>query len=116
MSSTDRFKFRVWDYDAGEYINDGALLDGRTGRISGNGKYAIEQCTGICDKNGKLIYEGDIVRCDYGGRSWTYTICYDPQLAGLYYNAGGADCSESFDVFYFSPKEIIGNIHEVHHE
>ena len=53
--NTDRFKFRVWDNDAEEYIDDGALLDGRTGKISGNGNYTIKQCTGVRDKNGKLI-------------------------------------------------------------
>lgn len=67
----DRLKFRVWDNVNEEYIeacncyieNTGELYceDGQSlSKPLNQKRFTVELCTGLKDKNKKLIYEGDI--------------------------------------------------------
>jgi len=63
---SDRLKFRVWNDMQKCYSPDDHYID-EDGQLNTSGKYIVEQCTGLKDKNGNLIYEGDIIQTDYNG-------------------------------------------------
>ena len=121
--NTDRFRFRVWDEYCKEYLPDGVLLDGRTGMVAGTkyDGYVIEQCTGLKDKNGNLIFEKDIVRFywteqdpqEFVVRWNNVRSCIDFNM----YKNGKRGCKfdrwwECFDSGKCDFAEVIGNIHD----
>jgi uncharacterized phage protein (TIGR01671 family) len=65
----------------------------------------IGQFTGLHDKNGKEIYEGDIVRYDMGGEC-EVSYCVGGGFAGF-------DLSPAFhNGHQLTDVEVIGNIHD----
>ena len=74
----------------------------------------VGQCTGLKDKNGKLIFEGDIIVTDiFNTPEIKYTIAYNKEIAAFIgeYRKG---CIKYFTTFDGDSNcfEVIGNIHD----
>ncbi len=98
-----KIKFRVW-YRGNENIMryDGFCLNPIQNSEEQNG--VIMQFTGLLDKNGKEIYEGDIMKTESG-------ICevkwYDKGACFRWMFDGNSESPLNYD-----DREVIGNIYE----
>ena len=122
----DRFKFRAWDKQTNNLVYFGFTelqqnlfsireLAGRNGWTN-----PVEQCTGIRDKNGKLIYEGDIVSFQSRGLFFKGIVVWTQEEVPGEINLGGFGIrlpeDQEYEFMDYSRDrdslEVVGNIHE----
>lgn len=117
--NTDRFKFRLWCKETKKYYQDEEFCINATGSIVIQTEFEetpwleddfiIEQCTGLRDKNGKLIYEGDIVNAKWGPNIIERAVI-KRGTSGAFRLVDGRRPIITVDETH--DKEIIGNIHK----
>ena len=84
MGANRVIKFRAWDKHAKSMHNLSSMLfycdpmeidhDGNMGEHKSVEHFELMQFTGLTDKNGTEIYEGDIVALDHGDTKWVSAL------------------------------------------
>lgn len=114
----DRFKFRAWLHSEGltpKMVYDIEKMDNFRTWIAQEDKDPVMQCTGLRDKNGKLIFEGDIVAHINSG--CFATIEYLSSSYSLMAHIRRMDDFVPIEEICYTeaegtPFEVIGNIYE----
>lgn len=114
----DRFKFRFWDKHRKEIITFNGFPEAigyiLTNKIMAE-PYIIMQSTGLKDKNGKLIFEGDVIKYYFDDDSEDFIVKYsEKNLAFITETLDGKYQNNfiGYDIIPTKEYEIIGNIFE----
>ncbi len=112
-----RIAFRIWDHREQGYINEpyyaispsGTVMLGAHTAIEQK-RYTIEQFTGLQDRDGKDIYEGDIILWDGVGIHRALVLYTETEGAWTTQYRDDEEPDLLGDIATYS--EVIGNVHQ----
>ena len=119
--------FRIWDAKNNEWLAEsdenaltyyGFTLLGEVMHMQpipiNDGSLIIEEATGIEDKNGTMIYQGDIIQFVVGGEAYVREVIKKPDCACFMLTKEGSTPYSFLEMYQMSVTkfEVIGNIHE----
>ena len=117
-------KFRAWNSETKEievFETYEEISELFLSLSADDGFYSIMQSTGLHDKNGKEIFEGDIIRtnaygCIVGLGEYTYFEDENTPITEIGFYLSFLNVSPAayapFDKYYWDNCEVIGNIYE----
>lgn len=111
-------KFRAWGKNSKEYLGYGtkdgiSLTLKNIQNIEDLDSWIFEQSTGLKDKNGNSIWEGDLVSCGTIEGNPVGLVGFNTELGCWEVQVPNhAFGGENFGGLYCSEMEVVGNIHE----
>lgn len=101
-------KFRAWDGE--KFVKIQFDINPKYWASDMLDAFAWEQCTGLKDSNGKEVYEGDVMKDQYGG--WVGKVYYSLDRAAFMISGSDGDKAPVPYNEEFCTWVVIGNIHE----